>query len=87
MAKIVISVLDPQPIKGFIHQLIPEETEAILGGGYPYGFHIINATDSININNLGGDNTIEAGGLNSISYHDNSIHSIDYSGSIYNTFI
>ncbi|AFY46437.1 hypothetical protein Nos7524_0526 [Nostoc sp. PCC 7524] len=87
MAKIVITGLYINPIKTFIYNLTSEEAETIAGGGYPYGFYINNITDSVNIKNSGGDNTIEAGGAYSVSYHDNKINTIDYSRSIYNTFI
>lgn len=86
MAQIVIRVLHPHSIKTFIYNLTPEETETIAGGGYPYGFHINNITDEVNIHTIGG-NTWEPGGSNSLNYRDNKINTIDYSRSIYNTFI
>ncbi|MBD2676672.1 hypothetical protein H6H03_14835 [Nostoc paludosum FACHB-159] len=85
MAKIVISTLFDSEIKTFFHKLTSGELEVILGGISPYTFHVVNITDSVAINPLGGDNTYEA--INhSVSYHDNDINSIDYSGSIYNNF-
>ncbi|BBD58895.1 hypothetical protein NIES2109_16740 [Nostoc sp. HK-01] len=86
MYKLIISSLDSIQNKTFIQNLTPEETETILAGGYPYGFHIINITDSLSINAVGGDYTIEAAGINSISYHDNRIHTIDHSRSNNNSF-
>ncbi|MCG6135025.1 MAG: hypothetical protein MET45_10230 [Nostoc sp. LLA-1] len=86
MTKIVISALHPNSVKTVIHILTPEQAENILGGGYPYSFHIMNVTDSITINPSGGDNTYEAVN-HSTSYHDNKIHTVDYSRSIYNTVI
>lgn len=85
MSKIIMFNLHPTLNKTFIHQLTLEETEAILGGSYPYGFHIVNITDSVSINTVGGDNTVEAG-INSVSYHDNKIHTVDYSRSNVNRF-
>ncbi|MBD2610045.1 MAG: hypothetical protein RMY62_002135 [Nostoc sp. ZfuVER08] len=86
MAKIVIYTLLDNQIKEFFHKLTLEKLEAILGGFYPAGFHIVNITDSVGINPQGGDNTYEAVN-HSISYHDNKINSIDYSRSIYNNFL
>jgi hypothetical protein len=85
MSKIIIFSLAATWKQTFIQKLTPEEAENILGGTYPYGFHIINITDSVSINTVGGDNTVEAG-TNSVSYHDNKIHTIDYSRSNINRF-
>ncbi|BAT55323.1 hypothetical protein NOS3756_43020 [Nostoc sp. NIES-3756] len=85
MSKIIISDSPCNRINTFIQKLTPEEADTILGGMYPYGFKIINITDSVSINTVGGDNTVEAG-TNSISYHDNKIHTIDYSRSNINRF-
>jgi hypothetical protein len=88
MAKIVISVLHHNPIEGFIYNLNSEREDTILGGGYPYSLYIVNITDSINFSiNSSGDNTLEAAGANSTSYHDNKINTVDYSRSIYNRFV
>ncbi len=85
MSKITMLNLHYTRNQKFIQKLTPEEAETILGGIYPYGFHIVNITDSVSINTIGGDNTIEAG-TNSVSYHDNKIHTIDYSRSNINRF-
>jgi hypothetical protein len=85
MPKITIFSLHYTRSQKFIEKLTPEEAEAIFGGTYPYGFHIINITDSVSINTSGGDYTVEAG-TNSVSYHDNKIHTIDYSRSNINRF-
>jgi len=86
MAKIVIYTLLDNQIKEFFHKLTLDKLETILGGFYPASFHIVNVTDSVVINPLGGDNTYEA--INhSISYHDNKINTIDYSRSIYNNYL
>ncbi|MFN6561858.1 MAG: hypothetical protein RMY28_018960 [Nostoc sp. ChiSLP01] len=86
MAKIVISTLFNSEMKRFFHKLAPGELEAILGGIYPYNFHVVNITDSVTINPQGGDNTYEAVN-HSVSYHDNKINTVDYSRSIYNNFV
>ncbi|MDZ8105127.1 MAG: hypothetical protein RM338_05810 [Nostoc sp. DedQUE12a] len=86
MTRIVISTLFDSEIKRFFHNLSPEKLEAILGGIYPYNFHIVNTTDSLTISSPGGDNTYEAVN-HSVSYHDNKINTVDYSRSIYNNFV
>jgi len=85
MSKILVLSFHSTRSQTFIQKLTPEEAETILGGSYPYGFHIVNITDSVTINTSGGDDTVEAG-INSISYHDNKINTVDYSRSIINRF-
>ncbi|AFY46438.1 hypothetical protein Nos7524_0527 [Nostoc sp. PCC 7524] len=87
MTKIVLSSLHLSPIKTFMYDLTTGEVDTITGGGYPSRFYINNVTDEVSIKNLGGDNTIEAGGIYSVSNHDNKINTIDYSRSIHNRFI
>ncbi|YAG15314.1 hypothetical protein NSTC745_04677 [Nostoc sp. DSM 114161] len=86
MAKIIISTLFDSEIKRFFHNLTAGQLETILGGIYPYNFHIVNTTDTVTISSPGGDNTYEAVN-HSVSYHDNKINTVDYSRTIYNNFV
>ncbi|MBU7581926.1 MAG: hypothetical protein KAF91_03285 [Nostoc sp. TH1S01] len=85
MAKIVIYNLVTRKFNPFLYNLKFLQATTIWGGGYPYSFHINNITDSVSLNSTGGDITYEAVN-HSFSYHDNNIHGIDYSASIYNIF-
>ncbi|ALF54302.1 hypothetical protein ACX27_17945 [Nostoc piscinale CENA21] len=85
MAKIVIDNLVTRKFNSFLDHLKSIQAKTIQGGGYPYSFYINNFTDSASINSTGGDITYEAVN-HSFSYHDNNIHGIDYSSSIYNIF-
>jgi hypothetical protein len=87
VTKIVISGLPHHPIKGFIYNLNPEQSETIFGSGYPYMFRVLNSTDRMYINSVDSSVRIDGGGTNSISYHDNNIHTVTSSRSIYNRFI
>ncbi|QSJ15150.1 hypothetical protein JYQ62_25290 [Nostoc sp. UHCC 0702] len=84
MSKIVIYDLRPIDIETFLDELTPAQTETVLGGGSPY-IYINNITDSVSINSSG-DNTVEAAGINSVSYHDNKINTTDYSRSNHTIF-
>lgn len=83
MSKIKIHPLHSILFNASIQQLTANESANVMGSGYPYWFNIINITDTVSINTVGGNNTINAS-KNSISYHDNSFHSIDYSQSNHN---
>lgn len=85
MKKIIISSLHPNPITTFIQNLNTEQTETILGGGYPYGFDITNNTDRTYINSLDKNVRFDGGGLASINYHDNNVNARTTSRSIYNS--
>lgn len=87
MKKIVISTLDSNSIETFIHNLITEQAESILAGGYPYGFRIMNTTDRTYINAVDSSVRYDGGGPGSINYHDNNINTITSSRSIYNRFV
>jgi hypothetical protein len=87
MAKIVISVLYPHIIKVFTYNLTPEQAESILGGVYPYGFFVMNTSDSLYIGAVRADQRFYAVGAYSTNISDNKYDTIDYSRSIYNTFI
>jgi hypothetical protein len=80
MSKIAISVLISHPIEGFIYNLISGRGDTILGGGYPYRFHVFNTTDRTYINAV--DSSVRYDG----GYHDNNINTITSSRSIYNKF-
>lgn len=84
MSKIVISDLSHIDVETFLDELTPAQTDTVFGGGSPY-IYINNVTDSVSINSSG-DNTVEAGGMNSVSYHDNKINTNDYSRSNHNVF-
>lgn len=85
MAKIIITSLLARENKTFFNKVTQGQLKAVLGGGYPYYFHIFNVTDSVSLSSPGGDNTYEAVN-HSVSYHDNKIHTVDYARSNYNIF-
>lgn len=87
MAKIVISVLPLNIINAFSYNLNIEQSQTILGGVYPYGFFLMNTTDSVYIGAVRADQRAYAVGAYSINISDNKYDTIDYSRSIYNTFI
>lgn len=87
MAKIVISILVFRPIKAFTHNLTTEEAESILGGAYPYNFFVMNTSDSLYIGAIRADQRSYAVGAYSINVSDNKYDTIDYSRTIYNTFV
>lgn len=87
MKKIVVSVLANNPTKGFIYNITTEQAETVLGGSYPYIFRIMNATDRTYINSVDSSVRYDGGGAGSINYHDNNIHTVTSSRSIYNRFI
>ncbi len=77
MAEIVSSQLHAKDVWLFLHNLTPSQSETVSGG---YIF--------VSLNNItGGINGIENAyylGDYSFNFHDNKIHTIDYSRSIYN---
>ncbi|WP_414563892.1 MULTISPECIES: hypothetical protein [unclassified Anabaena] len=88
MAKIAISVLNTDVIHVFIYNLNPEQAETILGGVYPYSFFMMNTTDSLYIGGaVRADQRLYAVGAYSTNVSDNKYDTVDYSRSIYNTFI
>jgi hypothetical protein len=90
MTKIAISVLHPNAIEAFIHNLTPEQAEIILGGvsTFPYSNGIMNITDSTYIYfSPRQDRRLIALGPNSYGFHEGTFNSVDNSRAIYNKFI
>ncbi len=87
MTKVIISALHHNSLKTFIHNLTPEQAETILGGDYPYGFNIMNTSDSLYIGAVRADQRLYAVGAYSSNISDNKYDTIDSSRSIYNNFI
>jgi hypothetical protein len=88
MTQIIISTLQPNSIKTFLHNLTVEKAETILGSFYPSGIGILNVTDSTYIYNSPRlDRRYWAVGPYSSTSNENDFNSVNYSRSIYNRFL
>jgi hypothetical protein len=87
MSKILIYELHPHDVSTYVNVLTTAQLETILGGGYPYGFHIMNSTDRTYVNAVDNSIRFDGGGAGSINMHDNKYNTIDYSRSVYSNFI